>query len=177
MADDGATPREQLFEACRRNNTSLLTELLSEPPLRSNTKQIATFLNTTVNTFHANALHIAAQYGSYDVLDMLLDQDGVEIDGQERREGDTALHAAVRWCNGLPAGDWPERGQSVIDILLDAGCDPRIRNKAKLRPIELLDSRNTTCRDALRRAEVTLLAGADIVDDDAPGDGNASESD
>lgn len=122
--DEGATPKELLLEACRRNNTTLLTEVLSTPPLSSNPSTIAKFLNTTTDALGASALHVAAQYGSYEVLDTILDQEGVEIDGQERREGDTCLHRAVRFANELRQEEW-ERGRAVVDILVDAGCDPR----------------------------------------------------
>jgi ankyrin repeat protein len=122
MADEGASPRELLIESSRRNNTTLLTDLLASPPLSSNAATIAKFLNTTTDALGASALHIAAQYGSYDVLDLILDQEGVEIDGQEKRDGDTALHKAVRFCN--ESGD-RERGRGVVEILVDAGCDPR----------------------------------------------------
>lgn len=125
MADEaGASPRELLIEACRRNNTSLLTEVFEAPSLHNNPDALAKFLNTTTDALGASALHIAAQYGSYDVLDSILDQEGVEIDGQERRDGDTCLHKAVRYCNGLDKGEW-ESGSAVVDILVDAGCDPR----------------------------------------------------
>lgn len=125
MAEDtGATPRELLIESCRRNNTSLLTDLLKSKPLSSNAGNIAKFLNTTTDALGAGALHIAAQYGSYEVLDIILDQEGVEIDGKEKRDGDTSLHKAVRYCNDQVRGD-PEHGKAVVDILLDAGCDPR----------------------------------------------------
>ena len=125
MADEtGATPRELLIEASRRNNTSLLSETLASKPLNSDASTIAKFLNTTTDALGASALHIAAQYGSYEVLDMILDQEGVEIDGQEKRDGDTCLHKAVRYCSELGMGDW-ERGKAVVEILVDAGCDPR----------------------------------------------------
>jgi ankyrin repeat protein len=122
--NDGASPREQLIEACRRNNTTLLNELLAAPPLSSQAPAIAHFLNTTADPLGSSALHIAAQYGAYDVLDTILDQEGVEIDGQERREGDTCLHKAVRFANGLDKAEWAF-GREVVDILVDAGCDPR----------------------------------------------------
>lgn len=178
MADDeGASPREQLVEACRRNNTSLLTDLLASKPFNSNSDAIAKFLNTTTDALGASALHIAAQYGSYEALDLILDQEGVEIDGQERRDGDTCLHKAVRHANGLDKADW-EHGKAVVDILIDAGCDPRIRNKAKLKPIDLVDPRNTELRAVLQKGELTIQMTNDVVeeDEDEP-DGPGSESD
>ena len=125
MADDeGASPKEQLIESCRRNNTSLLNDLLASSPFSNKPEAIAKFLNTTTDALGSSALHVAAQYGSYEILDIILDQEGVEIDGQERREGDTCLHKAVRYANSLDTADW-EHGKAVVDILVDAGCDPR----------------------------------------------------
>jgi len=165
------------MEACRRNNTELLAVLLSSSPFANKPEMIAKFLNTTTDALGAGALHVAAQYGSYEALDMVLDQEGVEIDGQEKRDGDTCLHRAVRHCNELNKQD-SDVGRAVVDILIDAGCDPRIRNKAKLRPIELVDPRNKELRTALQTAEMAIMAGGDVVveDDDAP-DGPGSESD
>lgn len=55
----------------------------------------------------------------------------------------------------------------------------RIRNKAKLRPVDLTDPRNAELRSLLQKAEFTMLAGDDIVEeDDDEGDaGSASDSD
>lgn len=173
MAEEtGASPRELLIEAARRNNTSLLNSLITK-----DAPATANFLNTTTDALGSSALHIAAQYGSYDVLDIILDQEGVEIDHPEKREGDTCLHKAVRYCNEQPLGD--AGGKAVVEILLDAGCDPRIRNKAKLRPVELLDPRNKDVRGALQRAEFAMTAGGDVVDEDEDDgrDGPGSESD
>lgn len=117
----GASNRELLLEACRRNNTDLLASILSS---YKSSDELASFLNTATDALGCGALHIAAQYGAYEVLDMLLDQEGVEIDGEERRDGDTCLHKAVRFVNGLDRGDWDE-AKAVVDILIDAGCDPR----------------------------------------------------
>lgn len=126
MAEDdtGATPRELLIESCRRNNASLLSALFNpQAP-----EKTAHFLNTTTDALGASALHIAAQYGSYDVLDSILDQEGVEIDGREGREGDTCLHKAVRFVSERRArqeGEEEARGRGCVEILVDAGCDPR----------------------------------------------------
>lgn len=57
---------------------------------------------------------------------------------------------------------------------------PRIRNKAKLKPFELVDPRNTELRSTLQKAEFAITAGADVVDADGEdGDGptgSASDS-
>jgi len=179
--DEGAAPKELLIEACRRDNTSLLHEVFSEPPLQSSAPAIAHFLNTATDPLGASALHVAAANGSYEILDIILDQEGVEIDGIEPRDGDTCLHRAVRHANSLDRAEWPH-GAEIVDILLDAGCDPRIRNKAKLKPFDLADPRNTELRTVLQKAEITAQATADATDtvaedDDDDVNGAGSESD
>jgi uncharacterized protein len=109
------------------------------------------------------------------VLDVLLDQPGVETDPLDRLERDTPLHAAVRFVNRLPSADWAS-GHAIVEILVDAGCDPRLRNKAKLRPFDLVDPRNTELRGILQRAEFQMLAGADIIDEDEADDDGGSGS-
>ena len=114
-----------------------------------------------------------------EVIDILLDQEGVEIDEVDRMEQDTPLHKAVRYTNSLNTSDWPA-GHAIVEILLDAGCDPRIRNKAKLKPIELADPRNAELRSMLQKGEFAMQAGGDVVEDDDDDDGptgSASDSD
>ena len=55
---------------------------------------------------------------------MLLDQEGVEVDPVDRLEKDTPLHKSVRFVNGLAKEEW-EAGASIVELLLDAGADPR----------------------------------------------------
>jgi hypothetical protein len=136
----GASSRELLLEACRRNNTDLLSTVLSD---FKSADELANFLNTATDALGCGALHIGAQYGAYEVLDMLLDQEGVEIDGVEKREGDTCLHKAVRYVNSLTKDEW-EEGQAVVDILIDAGCDPRYDMQV---PIELVTGADKSVQD------------------------------
>ncbi|KAL0256866.1 hypothetical protein SLS55_007675 [Diplodia seriata] len=182
MSDDhGASPRELLMEACRRNNTSLLEEVLAELSEAGGEKaaeHVAKTLNDARDGVGNGVLHLAATNGAYDVLDILLDQEGLEIDEPDRMEKDTPLHKAVRYVNALARDEW-ENGAHVVDILVDAGCDPRIRNKAKLRPFDLVDPRNAELRKMLQRAEFAMTAGGDVVeedDDDGP-TGSGSDSD
>ncbi|KAK5019706.1 ankyrin repeat protein-like protein [Cryomyces antarcticus] len=183
MADEGASPRELILEACRRNNTSLLEDViasLSHSSPSSPEVFVAKTLNEAQDGIGNGVLHIAASYGSYEVLDVLLDQAGLEIDGFDRMERDTPLHKAVRFVNGLERGEW-EAGAAIVEILLDAGCDPRLRNKAKLRPLDLVDPRNTELRAILQKAEFAIAAGDDMVNEDEEEEngaaGSASDSD
>lgn len=93
-------------------------------------------------------------------------------------EQDTPLHKAVRYVNSLDKSEWASVGHPIVDILIDAGCDPRIRNKAKLKPVELVDPRNTELRSILQKGEFSMQAGGDVVEDDDDGPtGSASDSD
>lgn len=114
-----------------------------------------------------------------DVLDTLLDQENLEVDPLDRLERDTPLHKAVRFINSLAPSDWPS-AHSIADLLIDAGADPRIRNKAKLKPVELVDPKNTELRSVLQKAEYSMTVGDDIVvrdgDNDEGPTGSASDS-
>lgn len=185
MADeDGASPRELILEACRRDNTELLEETIADlasAATKSGKKpaeHVAAILNGARDGVGNGCLHLAATYGSYHALDILLDQEGLEIDEIDRMEQDTPLHKAVRYVNSLDKSDWQSSGLPIVDILLDAGCDPRIRNKAKLKPIELADPRNTELRSMLQKGEFSMQAGGDVVEEDDDGPtGSASDSD
>jgi uncharacterized protein len=137
----------------------------------------ATYGSCTDFCLFPGALHLSLTT-SDEILDILLDQEGLEIDELDRMERDTPLHKAVRYVNSLDKSEWAPVGHPIVDILLDAGCDPRIRNKAKLKPLELADPRNTELRKMLQKAEFAMTAGDDVVqeDDDEP-TGSGSESD
>ena len=114
-----------------------------------------------------------------EVLDHLLDQEGLEVDPVDRLERDTPLHKAVRFINGLSKEEWEDKA-SLVELLIDAGADPKIRNKAKLKPFELVDPRNKELRVVLQKAEFSQMAGDDVVDTKAEEEegptGSASDS-
>lgn len=56
-------------------------------------------------------------------MDLLLDQEGVEVDGMERMDGDTPLHKAVRWVNEV--GEAGEGAVEGVELLVEAGADVR----------------------------------------------------
>ncbi|KAL8728882.1 MAG: hypothetical protein Q9166_005122 [cf. Caloplaca sp. 2 TL-2023] len=159
MSDEGATPRELVLEACRRNNNSLLSEVLTS---FKTPHDVADLLNNAKDGVGNHCLHIAASHGSYEVLDTLLDQENLEVDPLDRLERDTPLHKAVRFINTLPTSQW-ESASSIADLLIDAGADPRIRNKAKLKPMDLVDPKNKDLRESLQKAEYAMTVGDDVV--------------
>ncbi|MCJ1377933.1 hypothetical protein MMC17_001029 [Xylographa soralifera] len=173
--NEGASPREIIIEACRRDNVPLLHELLAS---YASAAQTASLINSAKDGVGNHCLHIAASSGSYDVLEELLDQEDVEVDPLDRMEGESPLHKAVRYVNGLDAEEWAGAAP-LVELLVEAGADVRLRNKAKLRPIELVDPRNAELRAILQRAEYAEMAGDDVVNEDEEDEGptgSASDS-
>lgn len=158
----GASTTELLIEACRRNNTDLLTEILTTPPLQSNESAIAHLLNTTTTVLGNHLYHEAASRGNYEIIDMLLDQDGFECDPVSRADGDTPLHSAVRWINSEPAAQ-REFGNALVEMMLEAGSNPRVKNKGGLTPLGLVDPRNEALKEVIRKHEYTLMNAGDFV--------------
>lgn len=115
-----------------------------------------------------------------DILDTLLDQHDVEVDPLDRMEGDTPLHKAVRFSNdsaSSAAADTissdsgaKDLGHAMVEMLIDAGADPRVRNKGKLKAVELVDPRDTGLRVVLQKAEYAMLLGDDHAGFDEGGE-------
>lgn len=107
-----------------------------------------------------------------DIIDMLLDQDGFECDPINRSDGDTPLHCAVRYINSLPRTQANDTFASeLVSMMVDAGSDPRVKNRAQLTPAQLVDPANVALRRQLQDAiEITQNAGDFVDADDAVGD-------
>ncbi|KAI0883662.1 uncharacterized protein GGS22DRAFT_165757 [Annulohypoxylon maeteangense] len=164
MADDqvheGASVKEQLIEACRRNNVDLLNEIISNC---KNDDEITDLMNNTTTIMGNHLYHEAALQGNYEIIDTLLDQPNFECDPLSRAEGDTPLHSAIRWINSEPPAQ-RAFGNALITMMLEAGSSTRVRNKAKLTASQLVDPRNTGLRDLIREHEYTELNAGDFID-------------
>lgn len=162
MDGEGASYGEQLLDAARRNNVDLLNTVFEN--LQGSPEQIADLINSSRDPLGDTALHLCCQYGSWEVLDTILDQDGIEIDPQNTKELDTPLHVIVRY-----AQDEPEHGTFMAKNLIEVGADPRIRNRDGDKPIDLIHSEDL---DDL----VDLLQGAELAaDNDRAGDDEQGE--
>ncbi|KAI1076946.1 ankyrin repeat protein [Whalleya microplaca] len=164
MADDqeheGASVKEQLVEACRRNNVDLLSEIIAKC---KSDDEISALLNNTTSVLGNHLYHEAALQGNYEVIDMLLDQPNFECDPLNRVEGDTPLHSAIRWINSEPPAQ-REFGNALVEMMLEAGSSARVKNKARLTPLQLVDPRNRGLRDLIQRHEYAALNAGDFVD-------------
>ncbi|KAK3330628.1 hypothetical protein B0H66DRAFT_70147 [Apodospora peruviana] len=160
---EGASVQEQLIEACRRDNTDLLTEIISS--LNKSEDEIADLLNSTTTVMGNHLYHEAASHGNYDIIDMLLDQPGFECDPINRLEGDTPLHSAIRWINSEPPAQ-REFGAALVEMMLEAGSSPRIKNKGGLTPVQLIDPRNVALKELIQKHEYASLNAGDFVSAD-----------
>ncbi|KAG8753984.1 hypothetical protein FRC12_011355 [Ceratobasidium sp. 428] len=115
----------------------------------------------------------SASHASTDVLEHILEQEDCDVDLQNRIDGYTPLHLAVRISH-------PKARMAVVTSLLDAGADPRIKDKHGQRPIDSVPFTDTTLRDAFRKAEAEASVDqGDIANDSdgEPGSGSGSEED
>ncbi|CCE61673.1 hypothetical protein TPHA_0A05990 [Tetrapisispora phaffii CBS 4417] len=152
MSSEGASLNEQLLDCARRNNEDLFNSILES--LGNDTYNISELINTSRDPFGNTALHLACQYGSWEVLDKILDQEGdIEIDPQNTTDGDTPLHVTVKYAHNEP-----EHGTFIAKNLIEVGADPRIRNNRNERPIDCIHG------DELEEL-IDLLQGAEISAD------------
>lgn len=151
MESEGASFGEQLLEASRRNNTDLLKTILES--LGDDSDGIADLINSSKDPFGNTALHLSCKFGSWEVLDILLDQENIEIDPQNKVDGDSPLHVTVRY-----AQEEPEHGTFIARNLVEVGADPRLRNRHNQKPIDLIHG------DELDEL-VDLLQGAELAAD------------
>ncbi|KAK0387834.1 hypothetical protein NLU13_4079 [Sarocladium strictum] len=155
---EGASVKEILIEACRRNNTDLLSETLK--PLSES--EITKVLNETTTVMGNHLYHEAASRGNYEIIDLLLDQPNFECDPLTRQDGDTPLHTAIRWLNSEPPAQ-REFGLALVEMMLEAGSNPRVRNRARLTPAQLVDPTNKEMKDLFAKYEFASLNEGDYI--------------
>ncbi|KAJ9625425.1 hypothetical protein H2204_010398 [Knufia peltigerae] len=163
MADvEGASHKEQVLEACRRDNVELFHEVLNDMKDKSK-EQTADFFNTVTDTMD-------------DVMDELLNIEFLECDPITRRDKETPIHCAVRYANEREV----ELGEAMAKMLIEAGGDPRVKDGHGRKPAEICTPRTEELRGILIKEEYVLhegLKNADAhQDDDDDGAGSASDS-
>ncbi|CAE6358506.1 unnamed protein product [Rhizoctonia solani] len=173
MADEGASLHERVLSAAKTDNVSLFDEILEEV---SNEKPFdINYQDGLGNT----ALHYAARNASISVLEKILEYEhplhegegGCDVDLQNRIDGYTPLHLAVR------IKDADER-LAVVESLLDAGADDTIKDKHGQRAIDVVPADDEDVRRLFRKAEAERrVDNRDIANDSdgEPGSGSGSD--
>jgi uncharacterized protein len=109
-------------------------------------------------------------------MDELLNVEKLECDPLTRREKETPIHRAVSYANEREV----ELGEAMAKMLIDAGGDPRVKDRLGRKPADICTPRTEQVRTMLQKEEYVLnegLKGADVMhedDDDGP---TGSESD
>ena len=97
-----------------------------------------------------------------EIIDLLLDQPDFECDPVNRLEGDTPLHTAVRWLNSEPPAQ-REFGHALIEMMLEAGSNPRTRNRGGITALQLVDPSNKELRELIQKHEFADANQSDFV--------------
>lgn len=106
-----------------------------------------------------------------DVMDALFDIQYFECDPLTRVDKEAPLHTAVRFANEKDS----KLGLEMIEMMCEAGCDPRVKNKHGQKAIDLVYD-NDEIKLALQKAEYILNEGVREADEDGD-EGSASDSD
>lgn len=166
MADEDKTKTSNklLIDAARTDNVDQLLSVFSEAG-----KFDINYRDGVGNT----ALHYAASEGSLDVLNELLEYDGCDVDYTNNLEGATPLHLAVKIKE-------PELRALIVDSLLDAGADPRIKDKEGQIAQDYVNEDDAETLKAFRRYQVQESISKDDIaddydDDDEEFDGSGSD--
>ncbi|EXF75296.1 hypothetical protein COL5a_006292 [Colletotrichum fioriniae] len=168
---EGASVQELLIEAARRDNTELFNDVIAGI---KDENELSRILNETTTVMGNHLYHEAASRGNYDIIDLLLDQPNFECDPINRQEGDTPLHSAIRWINNESQAN-REFGNALVDMMLEAGSSPRIKNKGGLTPLQLVDPRNPALRELIQKHEYASLNAGDFINVDASSAGKKSK--
>ncbi|UKZ71520.1 uncharacterized protein TrAtP1_012473 [Trichoderma atroviride] len=78
------------------------------------------------------------------------------------RKATPPLHSAIRWLNAEPPAQRPF-GHHLIDMMLEAGSNPRIKNKGGLTAAQLVDPRNQELRDLIQKHIYATQNAGDFI--------------
>ena len=108
-------------------------------------------------------------------MDELLNIELLECDPLTLREKETPIHCAVRYANEREV----ELGEAMAKMLIEAGGDPRVKDRHGRKPAELCMGRTAELRSVLVKEEYILNEGlnktAHMEEEDASSE-SASDS-
>ncbi|KAF1797467.1 ankyrin repeat-containing domain protein [Mucor lusitanicus] len=144
MADEEkTTDNDLMLAACRNDLDEMLEDIFKEGDFDIN----------HTDDLGDTALHYTARFGSLTCMELLLKIPNINVNLKNKKEGNTPLHLAVQYEED------PEVALNMVDILIDAGADPRVQNNAKSTVEDYVVGRSDDMRDLIDRA----VAGYDMV--------------
>ncbi|KAI8645814.1 ankyrin repeat-containing domain protein [Parasitella parasitica] len=145
MADEEKTTGDDLMlAACRNDQDEMLEDILKEGDFDIN----------HTDDLGDTALHYTARFGSLTCMELLLEIPDINVNQKNKKEGNTPLHLAVQY------EDDPEVALNMVDMLINAGADPRIKNNANSTIEDYVVGRNDDMRELINMA----VAGYDMED-------------
>ncbi|KAF8336455.1 ankyrin repeat-containing domain protein [Cantharellus anzutake] len=133
-----ASNNERLLFAAKNDNEDLILEIFGKP---------GSFNINYIDGLGNTALHYAASKGSIYVLEHILSHEDCDVDPINRLEKATPLHLAVKISD-------PELRFHVVESLLEAGADTKIKDKWGTIAIDLVPANDERTRGAFRLAQV-----------------------
>ncbi|OAD67182.1 hypothetical protein PHYBLDRAFT_67318 [Phycomyces blakesleeanus NRRL 1555(-)] len=168
MSDQNLSSNDYIIAACRNDQDDILIDLLK---LKNHDINFADGAGNTA-AHHAyvmlfyfvqqieryNSISIfnirnRAMFGSLACLEILAHQGSINMNKKNIATGDTPLHQAVQYT------DEPDIALAMVDVLLQASADPRLKNKNDQTPIMLVDPKDEDMLDLLKQA----IAGYEMV--------------
>ncbi|KAI9483408.1 MAG: ankyrin repeat-containing domain protein [Benjaminiella poitrasii] len=143
---EGATNNDLMLAACRNDQDDMLEDILKEGDFDIN----------HTDPLGDTALHYAARFGSLTCMEMLLHVPNVDVNLKNKKEGNTPLHLSIQY------EDDPEVAIGMAALLIDAGADPRVKNKAGHTVSDYVANRKDDMADLIEQS----LAGYNMMDSD-----------
>ncbi|QPG75867.1 hypothetical protein FOA43_003253 [Brettanomyces nanus] len=173
MSDDairGASSEEQIIEAARRNNMDLFNSV--EADYRDKPQEFIGVINEARDATGDSALHLCCKYGCYEVMDVILDFQGINLEPKNPMTGDTPMHYAAYY-----SFQEPDYALFLIEQLIEIGADPTVKNNDGLKPVDIVGGSNEKLKKALQSAEYAMSAqlAIEIVDDEGEDDKEEEE--
>ncbi|KAJ7157324.1 ankyrin repeat-containing domain protein [Mycena filopes] len=159
----GASNNERLLAAARADNEELLLEVFEQGGFDINCQ------DGLGNT----PLHNAVSHGSTDVLEHILSHEECDVDPINRIQKATPLHLAV-------VIEDLELRKHIVESLLEAGADTRIKDKNGETVLDILSTEDTDIRALIRKSQAQASVSQDDVasdGEDEGGSGSGSGSD
>ncbi|KAG0768849.1 hypothetical protein G6F57_002651 [Rhizopus arrhizus] len=148
--EGGATDNDLMLAACRNDQDEMLEEVLKEGDFDIN----------YTDGIGDTPCHYAAKFGALNCLEILVRVPGIDLNKKNNREGNTPLHFAVQY------EDDPEIALDVVDLLLNSGADPRMKNNAGSTVRDYVPGGNDDMKDLIDQALAGYTMGVSDDDDE-----------